>query len=135
MLDYILPGEYALVLRSLLDKNPSSSIDSIRSVIHKDLGAYPEELFASFEETPIASASLAQVHIATGKDGKKYAVKIQHDGLLESSEGDRLAITFIVALLSRLFKDFNYNFLTREMNQNLPQVPFTVEHNHYVVSI
>ena len=45
----------------MLDKCPVSSYKDIIEVIQEDLGRTPEELFASIEETPIASASLAQV--------------------------------------------------------------------------
>jgi hypothetical protein len=45
------------------------------------IGADIKDLFLSFDEKPIASASLAQVHIAYSKDGlRKYAVKVQHEG-------------------------------------------------------
>ena len=121
MLDYILPEEYTIVLKTLLDKNPHSTIESIRKVIKEDIGKYPEEIFKEFQVEPIASASLAQVHIAYDANGKKLAVKVQHDGLRESSEGDMIAITFVVSLISNIFEGFSYTFLTREMNQNLPQ--------------
>lgn len=45
----------------LLDKCPISSWEEVRQVVAEDLGAPPEQLFASFAHTPIASASLAQV--------------------------------------------------------------------------
>ena len=121
MLDYILPEEYTMVLKALLNKNPHSSYESICKVIKEDVGSYPEELFTEFHHDPIASASLAQVHVAYDHNGNKLAVKVQHDGLRESSEGDMIAITFVVSLISSIFKGFSYTFLTREMNQNLPQ--------------
>ena len=85
-----------------------------------DLGKAPEELFEFVERAPIASASLAQVHVAYGHDGKKYALKVQHEGLLEGSNADRAAITFVIDQISYLFKGFSYKWLTREMNKNLP---------------
>jgi predicted unusual protein kinase regulating ubiquinone biosynthesis (AarF/ABC1/UbiB family) len=119
MLDHIIPEEYQSQLSVLLSNNPHSSIESVRRIIQEDLGKYPEEIFDSFEAVPIASASLAQVHVAY-KNKVKYAVKIQHEGLLEGSTADRYAITVIVDVLSKLFIDFDYNWLTREMNANLP---------------
>lgn len=73
MLDYLVPQEYQVVLTSLLSQNPTSSWDSVCSVIREDLGADPLDLFVAIDPTPIASASLAQVHVAYGKDGNKYA--------------------------------------------------------------
>eukprot|EP01031_Cornospumella_fuschlensis_P030613 gene30613-36989_t len=127
MLDHIFPVEYLDVLSTLLDKNPTSSIDSVNRIMHEDLGYGTNALFDSFDPTPIASASLAQVHVAY-KDGKKYAVKVQHEGLLEGSSFDRMVITAIVDFIPLLFPAFNYSFLTKEMNMNLPkELDFTEE--------
>lgn len=50
----------------------------------------------------------------------RYAVKVQHDGLIEGSFGDQIAITFIIHRLPLLFPDFNYDWLAQQMNLNLP---------------
>lgn len=68
--DYILPAEYVNTMRDyMLDKCPVSTYKDIAQVIQEDLGKSPGELFASIEEVPIASASLAQVTIT----GLSYA--------------------------------------------------------------
>ena len=127
MLDYIVPVEYQTELFSLLGTTPQSSIESVRRVIKEQLGDAPEKLFDTFDPVPIASASLAQVHVAT-KDGRKYAVKVQHDGLAESAHVDMLVVTKIVSLMSNLFEDFNYNWLSAEMNRNIPlELDFKIE--------
>ena len=60
--DHLLPPEYVHTMRDhMLDKCPVSSPAEVAKTLREDLGAGPEELFHSFEETPIASASLAQV--------------------------------------------------------------------------
>jgi predicted unusual protein kinase regulating ubiquinone biosynthesis (AarF/ABC1/UbiB family) len=120
-LDYLVPSEYVDTLRSLLANNPTSPIESVRKTIKEDFGAFPEDLWAKFDENPIASASLAQVHVAYGHDGKKYAVKVQHEGLFESSGADMRAITDVVTTVSKLFRDFNYEWLCREVNRNMPK--------------
>ena len=119
MLDYIVPEEYRQELTSLLGQTPQTSWESVRRVVKDELGDYPENLFDSFSPKPIASASLAQVHIAY-KNGQKYAVKIQHEGLAESATVDTLVITKLVAAINNLFEDFNYKWLTKEMNRNIP---------------
>ncbi len=64
--DYILPVEYVNTMRDyMLDKCPVSSYKDIAEVIEEDLDRKPEELFASIEQVPIASASLAQVQMLT----------------------------------------------------------------------
>lgn len=131
MLDHIFPTEYQEELSHLLSRNPRSSYESVRRIIKTDIGFFPEELFSEFHTTPLASASLAQVHIAIGKDGKKYAVKVQHEGLLESSPVDRTIITHLVDLIPIFFRDFNYAWLAKEMNLNLPlELDFTNERHN-----
>lgn len=119
MLDYMFPAEYQEYLSTLLGSAPISSIDSVRRVIHDQLGKYPEEIWEKFDEKPVASASLAQVHIAYNK-GIKYAIKVQHEGLKEGSEWDMYVVTILVDLLSKAFEGFDYNWLSKEMNENLP---------------
>lgn len=60
--DHLLPEEYVLTMRQhMLDKCPVSSYAEVRQIIQEDLGAPPDVLFQQFSQTPIASASLAQV--------------------------------------------------------------------------
>lgn len=60
--DHLLPEEYVITMRNnLLDKCPVSGYDEVVRIIKEDLGSTPEALFKSFQPTPIASASLAQV--------------------------------------------------------------------------
>lgn len=63
-----------------------SSYDSVRRTIQEEFGVPLEEMFTQFDEVPIASASLAQVHLAYDKQGRKCAVKVQHEGLREGSK-------------------------------------------------
>jgi aarF domain-containing kinase len=121
MLDHVIPSEYQETLSTLLANTPTSTIESVRRVIYEDLGKYPEELFFKFDPVPIASASLAQVHVAYDKEGNKYAVKVQHEGLREGSVGDMIAITFLVHFISNIFEGFSYKWLGSEMNENLPK--------------
>jgi len=119
-LGHLVPDEYTTALRPLLADTPRTDYTRVKRVIEEDLGKSTDELFATIEEEPIASASLAQVHVAHGKDGKKYAVKVQHEGLREGSTGDMIAITFLMEQVSRLFEGFSYMWLADEMNANLP---------------
>jgi predicted unusual protein kinase regulating ubiquinone biosynthesis (AarF/ABC1/UbiB family) len=119
MLDHVVPREYREHLVSLLADTPTSSFQSVERIFQEDLSRKPLEIFDSFDPKPIASASLAQVHIAT-KNGQKFAVKVQHEGLRDGAAADLSVITQIVEVLAYYFRDFNYRWLTREMNLNLP---------------
>lgn len=120
-LDYLLPPEYIDTLKTMFANNPVSPTEFILRVIEEDTGRTADQLWANFDPVPIASASLAQVHVATGSDGRRYAVKVQHEGLLEASKGDLIAITVLANIVSWLFKDFDYGWLVKEINFNLPR--------------
>ncbi len=60
------------------------------------------------------------MHKAVGFDGRIYAIKVQHYYLKDEAESDLKAITFMIRLLHKIFKEFEYEWLIREMNYNLP---------------
>jgi ubiquinone biosynthesis protein len=72
-----LPVDIAAELEKLQDDVPPFPSDQVRVAIIEELGATPEELYASFEPEPFAAASTAQVHRAFLHDGTKVAVKVQ----------------------------------------------------------
>ena len=67
--------------RSLLDSVPPANTAEVHALLAAELGADPSELFASFDEEPFASASIAQVHFATLHTGEDVVVKIQRPGI------------------------------------------------------
>ena len=67
--------------RSLLDAVPPADEDEVHKLFKEDLGDDPSNLFATFDEKPFASASIAQVHYATLHSGEEVVVKIQRPGI------------------------------------------------------
>jgi len=67
--------------RSLLDAVPPADPAAVHKLFKQELGDEPAKLFKSFDETPIASASIAQVHFATLHSGEEVVVKIQRPGI------------------------------------------------------
>jgi ubiquinone biosynthesis protein len=67
--------------RSLLDAVPPADNGEVHKLLKAELGADPTELFATFDEQPFASASIAQVHYATLHTGEDVVVKIQRPGI------------------------------------------------------
>lgn len=129
MLDYLLPSEYVFTMRAhLLDRCPVSTWESVRLTIQEDLGAPPEVLFSEINHIPIASASLAQVHVATdAATGRKVAVKVQHRGLRETSAVDVATIETVVKAVKAV-AGLDYMWLVEEVQHNLPQeLDFKVE--------
>ena len=67
--------------RTLLDAVPPADTAEVHKLFKEELGADPADLFASFDEEPFASASIAQVHFATLHTGEEVVVKIQRPGI------------------------------------------------------
>ncbi|CCN36843.1 putative UBIQUINONE BIOSYNTHESIS PROTEIN AARF [Vibrio nigripulchritudo SO65] len=84
----------------------------VRKIIHSQFGQYPETLFASFENTPFAAASLGQVHLAKDHNGNRLAVKIQYPGIDQTIRSDMTTLRQLLKLLPS-----EYNF-----KQSLPYI-------------
>lgn len=75
-------------LTKLQTKTPPDPPEVVRAIIVQELGQPPEELFATFDYVPIASASIGQVHAGTLQDGQSIVVKVQHHGIQERVNSD-----------------------------------------------
>ncbi|KAJ9553300.1 hypothetical protein OSB04_017345 [Centaurea solstitialis] len=121
-LDYLVPLEYAKTMReSMLNRCPTSTYDQVCQVVKKELGGAPEEIFEEFDPVPIASASLAQVHVARTHDGKKVAVKVQHTHMTDTAAADFATVDVIVNTLHRFFPSFDYRWLVDEVRETSPK--------------
>jgi len=99
----MLPPAYIDELKLLHDQVPPMDPDLVREAIEDQLGSPLAELFSAFNETPIAAATIAQVHEATTKDGRHVAVKVQRPGLQKIIATDIAVLTYLAALAGRLF--------------------------------
>ncbi|HHH39682.1 MAG TPA: ubiquinone biosynthesis regulatory protein kinase UbiB, partial [Sedimenticola sp.] len=77
----LVPVEIADELALLQDAVPPFSGEEARRIIEKDWGRPIEEVLDAFDETPLASASIAQVHTARLKDGREVVVKVLRPGI------------------------------------------------------
>lgn len=143
-LEYLLPEEYIQTLRPLMYHAPINTWEIVKDVIATDLSklenhhvkvdaqtqskskskSTPDEIidkyFNFISPKPVASASLAQVHIGELKNGRKVAIKVQHQGIRESAKADILTIEILVNLVTTVFPRFDYRWLVEEMKMNLP---------------
>jgi len=99
----LLPDAYIDELEQLHDQLPALGIDAVRETIEVELGAPLTKLFASFSETPLAAATIAQVHEATMQDGRHVAVKVQRPDLETMIATDIAALSYLVKLGESLF--------------------------------
>lgn len=99
ILTNFLPAEFRAELEQLQDSVPARPFDEVETRIRGELGKGPDELFASFNRAPIASASLAQVHEAVLHDGRRVAVKVQHADIEEIARLDLDAIRRIMEII------------------------------------
>ncbi|HTT56479.1 MAG TPA: AarF/UbiB family protein [Opitutaceae bacterium] len=94
----LVPQTLVLELQKLQDAVQPLPFDHMRKVLLEELECDPAEVFGEFDETPIASASLAQVYLGRLKaDGLEVAVKLQRPDLLKTVEADLDLIAFFAA--------------------------------------
>ncbi|CAM9107880.1 unnamed protein product, partial [Phaeothamnion confervicola] len=128
-LDYLAPEEYVRALQPTLDRAPTMPISDVRQVVTEELGRPPEDIWDDFDPTPIASASLAQVHTARDRaTGAKLAIKVQHRGLRETAAGDIHAVQLIVDAIAVASPHLRFEWLAEELARNLPkELDFSAE--------
>ncbi|HEY9184023.1 MAG TPA: AarF/UbiB family protein [Salegentibacter sp.] len=77
----LLPDNYLKALASLQDDVPPIPYEDVHKIIEQEIGTRISKAFETFEEKPLASASIGQVHKAVLRSGKPVAVKIQRPGI------------------------------------------------------
>ena len=91
----LLPSEYADALARLQDDVAPFSFTDVERIVNAELGLRMSKAFAEFDSTPIAAASLGQVHRARLRDGREVAVKVQRPGIHETIADDLDALAEI----------------------------------------
>lgn len=116
---HLLPKETIEELRTLRDAVVATPYPEIAELVTEELGAAPLEVFAEFDETPIAAASMAQVHVARLKTGEKVVVKVQHPGLARSVSIDLALMRLLLRVLGFVFRKVDLSVLLRESEEPL----------------
>jgi ubiquinone biosynthesis protein len=93
---------WATELATLQDEVPPVDAAAIRARIEAELGKKIEDCFATFDDAPIAAASLAQVHAATLLDGSRVVVKVQVPGIEDVIAADIAALKTIANTVGEL---------------------------------
>ena len=101
----LIPTDIADELAKLQDQVPPFPSSQAISVLENSFQKKVSEVFLSFDEIPIASASVAQVHFAILPDGREVAVKILRPGILHVIEHDLALLDICAGLMERLWAD------------------------------
>jgi predicted unusual protein kinase regulating ubiquinone biosynthesis (AarF/ABC1/UbiB family)/CBS domain-containing protein len=99
----VFPEPLAEACKRCLSSVPPFSSEHVRQVIEEDLGAPVSQIFRSFDDRPLASASIAQVHACVLPDGREAVVKVQRPGIRKSLNAD-LRILYRLARLAEKTK-------------------------------
>jgi ubiquinone biosynthesis protein len=101
----VMAPDIADELAMLQDRVPPFDPDISIAQITKFLGSHPSVLFAHFERTPVASASIAQVHFATLKNGTEVAVKVLRPGMKQWIDKDMALLYAVAGWVEKIWKD------------------------------
>ena len=98
----LLPDDIAEELEKLQDRVPPFSSKIAKAIIEKSFGKSIENCFSTFDEKPLASASIAQVHAATLHDGNEVIIKVLRPNITKIIQRD-IALMYLGAKLARRF--------------------------------
>ena len=101
----LMPLDIADELAKLQDRVPPFPAAQSRALVEKAFGRSIDQIFASFDAEPVASASIAQVHFATLKSGREVAVKVLRPGMLAVIEDDMNLLHTLARWVERLSVD------------------------------
>ena len=117
----LLPPELAQALESLRSQAAPMPLAQLRRVLGRAYGSGWERRFARFDETPIASASIGQVHRARTIDGRELALKVQYPGVARSITSDVDNVATLLRLAQLLPLGVDVEEIAREAKRQLAQ--------------
>ena len=130
----LFPEELIAELGSLHEHAPQFPAQDARRIVEEETGKRMEELYASFDDRPLAAASMAQVHCATLFDGTEVIVKVQRPGIAATVEADIGVLRRLARLLGATIpavRAFNLPELVEELAQTLRgELDFEREGHH-----
>lgn len=121
ILSNFLPETFRKELEELQDKIPPRPLGEIYGRIQKELGKDPGLLFSEFDQNPIASASLAQVHLARLHDGRQVAVKVQYLDIEANTKNDLQTIKQLLSFYGFFLRIKGLGFLHSQFSQMIKE--------------
>ncbi|KAL8521597.1 hypothetical protein ACS0TY_011934 [Phlomoides rotata] len=117
----VLPPAYIRLLKQLQDSLPPRPVEEVCQTINRELGKSMDELFFNFDNIPLATASIAQVHRATLHDRQEVVVKVQHEGIKEIILEDLKNAKSIVDWIAWAEPQYNFNPMIDEWCKEAPK--------------
>lgn len=118
----LLPADFIRALSRLQDQVPPFPFEQVVQQIEQGLGAEISAHFAYVDETPLASASIAQVHSARLKNGDEVVLKVQRPGIAEQVRADASILVLLAQLLEAVIEEASHYRaadLAKEFEQGL----------------
>jgi ubiquinone biosynthesis protein len=112
----LLPTEIADELAKLQDRVPPFPGAEAKAIVEQAYGKPVEEVFESFDEAPLAAASIAQVHTARLRSGEEVVIKVVRPGVRARIERD-LEVMYVLAGLARDYVKEGYRLRPLEVVQ------------------
>ena len=114
----LLPDAFRKELETLQDSVPPRPFSEVAIRLREEFGGKsPQEIFAEFDENPVASASIGQVHVARLHSGEKVAVKVQYPDIETIVATDLRALRRISRLAGRMLPDWGWDVIYSEIQK------------------
>src|SRR6266852_8355894 len=113
--------EFQRKLGELRDAAPNVRFDDMRKVMEEEFDEPLDEVFAAFEEEPIAAASIGQVYRATLHDGRVVAVKVQYPGVAAAVRADMQNLGMILRLMRALAPGLDPKAMANEIRARIDE--------------
>ncbi len=130
----LVPLEFSDEFKKLHDQVGGIEFDAIEQILTTHFGASIGEVFSEFERTPLAAASIAQVHRATLKNGVKVVVKVQRPGVSEVVREDMQILHFLAEIAEKYLPElrvYNPVGIVEEFGRSIEQeTNFVIEANN-----
>ncbi len=118
-LDQGLPEPVREALAELQQNAPPMAPELVEEVVREELGAPPASVFRQWDPTPIAAASIGQVHRAVTHDGRAVAVKVQYPGVDRAVAADLESSDLLFQVLGMLFPGLDPAPIVAELRERL----------------
>jgi predicted unusual protein kinase regulating ubiquinone biosynthesis (AarF/ABC1/UbiB family) len=132
----LLPAPYLEALSRLQDHIEPFPFEEVDRIVSGELGVRLSKAFADFERTPLAAASLAQVHLAHMRDGRAVVVKVQRPNIREQIVDDLETLIEIAQFLdahTEVGKRYEFEHMLHDLRRSLlRELDFKLEANNLV---